>query len=748
MSKTSIREDRLATATDLYPHTRAGVVSSGARDVPRRDFAGFKEVTDDQTGRSFPLGAAVFPEGVNFSVFSRQASRVELLLFNDVASPYPARVIELDARRHRTYHYWHAFVPGIGPGQVYAFRASGPFLPEHGLRFNPDKVLLDPYGRTVVIPDGYSRQLSSRRGDNTGTAMKSVVTDPSQYDWEGDAPLRRPFTTTVIYEMHVAGFTRHPTSGVTPELRGTYAGMIEKIPYLQDLGITAVELLPIFQFDRQDCPPGLVNYWGYSPVSFFAPHAAYSSRKDPLGPVDEFRDLVKALHRAGIEVILDVVYNHTAEGNADGPTLCFRGLANEIYYMLDKDRARYADYSGTGNTLNANQPIVRRMIVDSLRYWVAEMHVDGFRFDLASILARDETGRALENPPVLWDIESDPVLAGTNLIAEAWDAAGLYQVGTFIGDSWKEWNGRFRDDVRRFVKSDTGTVGSLAQRMLGSPDVFGHQEREPEQSINFVTCHDGFTLYDLVSFNQKHNEANHEENRDGADNNLSWNCGAEGATEDAEIERQRQRQVKNFIFILLLSVGTPMLQMGDEIRRSQCGNNNAYCQDNEVSWLDWSLLDRHHDLFRFVQTLIAQRLRWMGAGGEETFALSLNELLRRAEIDWHGVRLGCPDWADESHCIAFTLRLGRGRLPFWLHVMFNAYWEALDFDVPPTPAAAISGWQRWIDTSQVSPEDVMDAANGPPVQGRQYHVVSRSVAALFLRIDPNYGSSHAAASER
>ena len=748
MSKTSIREDRLATATDLYPQTRAGVVSSGARDVPRRDFAGFKEVTDDQTGRSFPLGAAVFPEGVNFSVFSRQASRVELLLFNDVASSYPARVIELDARRHRTYHYWHAFVPGIGPGQVYAFRASGPFLPEHGLRFDPDKVLLDPYGRAVVIPDGYSRQLSSRRGDNTGTAMKSVVTDPSQYDWEGDGPLRRPFTTTVIYEMHVAGFTRHPTSGVTAELRGTYAGMIEKIPYLQDLGITAVELLPIFQFDRQDCPPGLVNYWGYSPVSFFAPHAAYSSRKDPLGPVDEFRDLVKALHRAGIEVILDVVYNHTAEGNADGPTLCFRGLANEIYYMLDKDRARYADYSGTGNTLNANQPIVRRMIVDSLRYWVAEMHVDGFRFDLASILARDETGRALENPPVLWDIESDPVLAGTKLIAEAWDAAGLYQVGTFVGDSWKEWNGRFRDDVRRFVKSDTGTVRSLAQRMLGSPDVFGHQEREPEQSINFVTCHDGFTLHDLVSFNQKHNEANHEENRDGADNNLSWNCGAEGATKDAEVERQRQRQIKNFIFILLVSVGTPMLQMGDEMRRSQCGNNNAYCQDNEVSWLDWSLLDRHHDLFSFVQTLIAQRLRWMGAGGEETFALSLNELLRRAEIDWHGVRLGCPDWADESHSIAFTLRLGRGRLPFWLHVMFNAYWEALDFDVPPTPAAAISGWQRWIDTSQVSPEDVMDAANGPPVQGRQYHVVSRSVAALFLRIDPNYGSSHAAASER
>ena len=364
-----------------------------------------KETTADQTGRSFPLGATVLVDGVNFSVFSRQASRVELLLFDDAAATRLVQVIELDARTHRTYHYWHVFVPGIGPGQVYAYRAIGPFDPARGLRFDPAKVLLDPYGRAVVVPDGYSRRQASRYGANDSIAMKSVVVDPDVYDWEGDAPLRRPFATTVIYEMDVGGFTRHPSSGVTAELRGTYAGMIEKIPYLQDLGITAVELLPIFQFDRQDCPPGLVNYWGYSPISFFAPHAGYSSRKDPLGPVDEFRDLVKALHRAGIEVILDVVYNHTAEGNAKGPTLSFRGLANEVYYILDQDRAQYANYSGTGNTLNANQSIVRRMILDSGRYWVTHMHVDGFRFDLASILSRDETGRPLENPPVLWDIE-------------------------------------------------------------------------------------------------------------------------------------------------------------------------------------------------------------------------------------------------------------------------------------------------------------------------------------------------------
>ncbi len=512
--------------------------------------------------------------------------------------------------------------------------------------------------------------------------MKSVVVDPNVYDWEGDAPLRRAFVNTVIYEMHVAGFTRHPSSGVAAERRGTYAGMIEKIPYLQDLGITAVELLPVFQFDRQDSPPGLVNYWGYSPVSFFAPHSAYSSRKDPLGPVDEFRDLVKALHRAGIEVILDVVYNHTAEGNADGPTLCFRGLANEVYYILDQNRAQYANYSGTGNTLNANQAIVRRMIIDSLRYWVTHMHVDGFRFDLASILARDETGRPLENPPVLWDIDSDPVLAGTKLIAEAWDAAGLYQVGSFTGDSWKEWNGRFRDDVRGFVKADVGMVRSLAQRVLGSPDIFGHEEREPEQSINFVTCHDGFTLNDLVSFNHKHNDANAEDSRDGSDNNLSWNCGIEGPTDNADVEALRRRQIKNFFVILLIPVGVPMLQMGDEMRRTQSGNNNAYCQDNEISWLDWSLLDRHHDLFRFVQTLISHRLRWMKAGDVTGFELSLNELLRSADIDWHGVRLGSPDWANDSHSIAFTLRSGRYRLPVWLHVIFNAYWEALDFDLP------------------------------------------------------------------
>src|SRR5882672_7165191 len=434
-----------------------------------------------------------------------------------------------------------------------------------------------------MVPGTYIRASACNPGDNTATAMKSVVVDVSAYDWEGDAPLRRPCSRTIIYEMHLRGFTRHPSSGVSEETRGTYAGLIEKIPYLQQLGVTAVELLPVFQFDVQAVPPGdgRVNYWGYQPVSFFALHQAYSSRQDPLGPADEFRDMVKALHRAGLEVILDVVYNHTAEGDHHGPTLSFRGLDNQAYYILAADRSRYADYSGCGNTLNANHPIVRRLIVDSLKYWVEHMHVDGFRFDLASILSRDPSGHPMPNPPVLWDIESEPSLAGTKLIAEAWDAAGLYQVGHFVGDAWKEWNGRFRDDVRGFFRCDESTVTRLADRIIGSPDVYGHKNREAEVSVNFVTCHDGFSLNDLVSYNEKHNEKNGESNRDGDNDNRSWNCGVEGPTDDPGIERLRNRHVKNLLTVTLLSLGIPMILMGDELRRTQHGNNNAYCHDDE-----------------------------------------------------------------------------------------------------------------------------------------------------------------------
>jgi isoamylase len=683
-------------------------------------------------GSSAPLGASLVPGGVNFSVFSKHASLVELLLFDAASDARPSRVIALDGGTHRTYHYWHATVPGVGPGQVYAYRAHGPFAPERGLRFDGSKVLLDPYGRAVAVPDGYDRYAARGPGDTASTAMKSVVVDSAAYDWEGDRPLRRPYVETIIYETHVRGFTRHPSSHVAARKRGTYAGLVEKIPYLKDLGITAVELLPIFQFDPQDAPPGLVNYWGYTPASFFAPHHAYSSRTQPLEVLDEFRDMVKALHRAGLEVILDVVFNHTTENDETGPTMCWRGLANDTYYLLSADRSEYADFTGCGNTLNANQPIVRRLIQDSLRYWVTEMHVDGFRFDLASVLSRDESGHPLLNAPVLWDIESDPTLSGTKLIAEAWDAGGLYQVGRFVGDSWQEWNGHFRDDVRSFLKGDQGSVSALATRLLGSPDIYAHKNREAEHSINFVTCHDGFTLNDLVSYNCKHNESNGENSRDGTNDNRSWNCGVEGPTDDPAIEALRNRQVKNFLAILLLSAGTPMLLMGDEVRRTQQGNNNPYCQDNEVSWFDWRLVDRHLDIHRFVKELIACRQARDVAQGAG--ALTLSELLDLADVQWHGVELDAPDWSAHSHSLAFTVSSLHG--PFLRHVMINAYWEPLDFQLPAAPESGGEGWRRSLDTALTSPDDIRPVAGAAAVSGTSYRTAPRSVAILTLPLRP------------
>ena len=686
-------------------------------------------ISPEHCGHSSPLGASVTASGVNFSVFSRSAAAVELLLFDREDNTQPARVVPIDPVTNRTYHYWHVFVPGLKPGQLYGYRVDGPSDPAKGMRFDPTKVLLDPYGRGVVVPKSYSRAAARSKGDNARTSMKSVVVDPDAYDWEGDTPLCRPASRTIIYEMHVRGFTRHSSSGVPENTRGTYAGLVEKIPYLQQLGITAVELLPVFQFDAQDAPPGRVNYWGYAPVSFFAPHQAYSSRPEALGAVNEFRDMVKALHRAGIEVILDVVFNHTGEGDHNGPTLSFRGLENSVYYVLEPDRSRYANYSGTGNTLNANHPVVRRLILDSLRYWVEKMHIDGFRFDLASILERDESGNLMPNPPVLWDIDSDPVLAGTKLIAEAWDAVGLYQVGSFIGDSWREWNGRFRDDVRSFFRGDEGSVVPFADRLLGSPQIYGHKQREAEQSVNFVTCHDGFTINDLVCYDRKHNEANGEDNRDGANDNRSRNWGVEGPTDDPAIEALRNRQVKNFLAVTMLSLGLPMILMGDEVRRTQQGNNNAYCQDNEMSWFDWSLIAEHRDVHRFVRLLCAQRL--FEDTEPERQRLSLTQVLRSAKRAWHGVKLGRPDWAVSSHSLAFSAETQHDQL--LVHVILNAYWEPLDFELAP-----LSGsdplWRRWVDTSLESPDDIVEWDAAPPVPGRAYRAGPRSVAALFARV--------------
>jgi glycogen operon protein len=451
--------------------------------------------------------------------------------------------------------------------------------------------------------------------------------------------------------------------------------------------------------------------------------------------------MVKALHRASIEVILDVVFNHTAEGGADGATLCFRGLANELYYILDHDRSRYKDFSGCGNTLNANQPVVRRLIQESLRYWVREMHVDGFRFDLASILSRDEAGHPMPSPPVLWDIESDPELAGTKLIAEAWDAGGLYQVGSFIGDAWQEWNGRFRDDVRRFVKGEAGAVSQVASRFLGSPDVYGHKNREAEHSVNFVTCHDGFTLNDLVSYDRKHNEPNGEDNRDGANENFSWNCGAEGPTSDPAIETLRNRQTKNMVTLLLLAAGTPMLLMGDEVRRTQHGNNNAYCSDDESAWFDWTLLDRHADVRRFVRELIALRQRRDVVS--EGRVLSLSEVLERAVVEWHGIALNRPDWSDGSRSIAVTVRSLRAR--FLVHIILNAYWEPLTFELPP--AGPGRAWRRIIDPALASPDDIGPWRTAPAIPSPAYFTQARSTVVLVQALDTGREDAHADAED-
>ncbi|MEH1855195.1 MAG: glycogen debranching protein GlgX [Nostoc sp.] len=688
-----------------------------------------KMLPDILPGQPFPIGATFTPNGVNFSVFSKSCTGLELLLFDEPNSPQPSRAIQLHKKHNKTFYYWHILVSDIAAGQVYAYRADGLYAPDQGLRFDSSKVLLDPYARAVVGWDNYSREAASCFGkDNCAQALRAVVADdPKTYDWEGDLPLRIPYATTVIYELHVDGFTHHPSSGVSPEKRGKYAGLIEKIPYLQELGITAVELLPIHQFDPNDARPSHKNYWGYSTISFFAPHSHYSSRSDRLDPINEFRDLVKALHRAGIEVILDVVFNHTAEGNHNGPTLSFKGLDNQAYYLLEPNQAEYSNYSGCGNTLKANHPMVTRMILDSLYYWVAEMHVDGFRFDLASVLSRSKLGQPFADSPVLWAIETDPVLAGTKVIAEAWDASGLYQVGKFVAgsDRFAEWNGPYRDDVRCFVKGDRGIVSRLAARVMGSPDIYSRPDYEPNHSINFITCHDGFTLNDLVSYNYKYNEANGENNSDGTNDNNSWNCGVEGVTEDAEIEILRLRQIKNFFTILLCSQGTPMLLMGDEIRREQKGNNNGYCQDNELSWFDWSSIEEHKDLLRFVRGLIQfiQSLRIF----RQEKVLSLTDGSHRPNIVWHGTKLEQPDWGNDSHSLAFTLR--HPKFNEHLYIILNAYWQPLTFELPLLSSG--EGWHQIVDTALRSPQDFSDLKTAPLITSLEYLAGGRSVVVLM-----------------
>ncbi len=682
-------------------------------------------------GSRFPPGARADEGGVNFSIYSRHATAVDLLLYEHADSPAPAQVIALDPLRHRTYFAWHVYVHGLRPGACYTWRAAGPEdAATSGLRFNPNKELVDPWARAVTDAV-WDRARARDPEDRSHASIRAVVTAHDPYDWEGDEPLNHALEESVIYELHVGGFTRHPSAGVGHP--GTFTGLIEKIPYLKSLGITDVELMPVMAFDQQDVPPqaaarGLSNYWGYSPHSFWSPHPGYCTTPGIGTHPHEFRDLVRALHRAGIGVILDVVFNHTAEAGAEGPTISFKGLDNPTFYMLDPaDRSRYLDFTGCGNTFNCNHPEVACFIRDCLEYWVQEFHVDGFRFDLASVLTRGEDGRALANAPVVWAIELSDRLAHTRLIAEAWDAGGLYQVGAFPGMRWAEWNGRYRDVVRRFVRGDEGLAAEVATRLAGSSDLYGGNGRLPINSVNFVTCHDGFTLWDLVSHDRKHNEANGDDNRDGSDENLSWNCGAEGGTDDGEVLALRRRQCKNFVAVLLLSQGVPMLLAGDEVLRSQHGNNNAYCQDNEIGWFDWRLIEENAEMLRFVRAMIALRRRHPSLRRQRFLDGRIVPGNGLPDIAWHGERLGAPPWLDAaSPGLAFTLAGARaGEAP--LHVILNMSEASGVFELPTLRNLA---WYGAVDTALAPPHDIAAPQLQVAIAGGRCEVAGRSVVVL------------------
>ncbi|MEW6441198.1 MAG: glycogen debranching protein GlgX [bacterium] len=692
------------------------------------------QVHSTRPGHRFPFGATFDGKGTNFSVWGRFATGVELLLYERSDSPTPLEVIRLDDRVNRTFYAWHVYVDGIAPGTFYGWRMDGPGdTRSTGLRFDREKVLLDPWARGVTH-ELWDRRRACSADEDGAFSMRSIVLDPEPYDWEGDRPLNRGLEHAVIYEVHVGGFTRHPGSKVAHP--GSFAGMIEKVPYLKALGVTDAELMPVMAFDEQDVPEGaaargLRNYWGYSTHSFFSPHPGYTVSPGKGTHRREFRDMVKALHRAGIGVILDVVLNHTSEGGETGPTIHFKGMANAGFYHLDpNDKRVYRDYTGCGNTVNCNSPIVSEFLVDCLEYWVQEMHVDGFRFDLASVLVRDPNGAPMYFAPTPWRMELSKTLANTAIIAEAWDAAGLYQVGDFPGFRWAEWNGRYRDVMRRFVRGDRGLIGEVATRVSGSSDLYEWKGRLPGNSINFVTCHDGFTLYDLVSYNGKHNEANGENNRDGSNDNLSWNCGAEGETRDPQILSLRNRQAKNFMAILFLSQGVPMILAGDEVLRTQQGNNNGYCQDNELSWFDWTLPEKHREMLRFVTGMIAFRKRH-GCLMRKHFLTGRKEGQGPfPDVTWHGTNLNEPLWHDpDAQILAYTLAREEEEGED-LHIIFNMSEREVEMPVPPLGGRT---WHRAIDTGQPTPGDILEPAEQKPTLGGSCRVGARSVVVFESR---------------
>lgn len=668
-----------------------------------------KDLFKSSSGMPLPLGATKISQGINFSLFSRNATAVELVISFAQSDSKPT-VYKLDQHYNKTGDIWHILLHDIPDDIHYGYRVSGPVFPgDNGQFYNQKLTLFDPYGKQFLAT-GWGRR------DNISNTMPACLVPLRKYDWEEDLQPNIPLKDSIIYEMHIRGFTQHSSSNTT--YPGTYRALIEKIPYLKELGITAVELMPVTEFNENESifvnpetGETLKNFWGYSPLSFFAPKSSYSS--NPENPLDEFRDMVKAMHREGIEVILDIVYNHTGEGGYDGPTSCFRGIDNTIYYLLDPWTRAYLNFSGCGNTCNCNHPIVRSLIIDALRWWVIDMHVDGFRFDLASILGRDATGLVLANPPVVERIAEDPVLANIKIIAEAWDAAGLYQVGSFSDHHrWAEWNGRFRDDVRSFLCGHPEKVSLLATRIAGSSDLYQDDGRQPYNSINFVTSHDGFTLADLVSYNEKHNLINGEDNRDGDNHNISWNSGAEGPTNDRDIQRLRKRRIKTFAAILFLSQGVPMLTAGDEFGRTQQGNNNAWCQDNEISWVNWQLAEDNKDQLRFFRHLIRLRKNHAVFRREDFFLARDNEEEPQhlREIRWQGLRPGEQDWSYNCHTLSFLLNgtmLDLGESDDFFIMLNGHVHKSATFTIPPPPDPKHRIWKKIIDTSQDAPVDII-----------------------------------------
>ena len=695
--------------------------------------------TSDQTvkvgtGLPYPLGVHRRNGGFNFAVLSRHGTCVWLEFYDTIDDDAPTHRFELTSGRHRTGDIWHIWVEGVAAGQLYGYRVDGPYAPEEGHRFNPYRLLIDPYASAITHLDdwdfgkarGYDLQgtgeLHEMSRQNNAHATPSCVVLNSRTGWETTRPLQHPWSETIIYETHVRGFTVHESAGV--EHPGTYRGLTEKIPYLKDLGITTIELMPVHEFNEYEIVrlnpltgKSLRNFWGYSPAAFMAPNATYASAGNQGEQVQEFREMVATFHEADIEVLLDVVFNHTAEGSEKGPTFSWRGLDNKLYYFLNENQAFYKDFTGTGNTLKTYHPVVHDLILDALRHWVVEMHVDGFRFDLASVLGRDEDGTLCTDPPILERIAQDPVLRHVKMIAEAWDAAGAYQVGHFHERRWSEWNGRFRDDVRRFWRGDAGMLGAFAQRLTGSADLYEGSGKGPESSINFVTCHDGFTLNDLVSYERKHNEANGEFNRDGSDANYSANYGIEGPTDNNAIQAIRTRQIKNFLATLFLARGVPMLLHGDEFRRTQQGNNNAYCQDNEIGWTLWDRRETYADIHRFTKKMIAVRRCYP--------TLQRMDFYRPDEVQWLSPNGTPPDWNAPS-ARQLGMRVQSNGAPALL-MLFNAAPEPVDFTVPVLPANG--GWHRIIDTQLDAPEDI--ALKGERLDGiTMYRMAPRSTVVL------------------